>query len=136
MHALEDTGEDQRWDDAHRRQRREIIAMDQVVRPVSYPDLLHEVPMRSSAVAFKNLCYGVRLIAREKKLRDLLEAPAFRCLRKDPDQIKPLFIPFPGWRVVVQEQVLNRRYSFVVPGDEDHAVHSHSSRNKRLLFAL
>jgi hypothetical protein len=92
--------------------------------------------MRNSAVAFKNLCYRVRLVAREKELQDLLEAPACRCPSKDPDQIKPLFIPFPGWRVIAQEQVLDRGYSFVVLGDEDHAVHSQSSRNKRLLFAL
>ena len=38
--------------------------------------------------------------------------------------------------MVAQEQVLNRGYSFVLPGDKDHAVHSHSSRNKLLLFAL
>ena len=38
--------------------------------------------------------------------------------------------------MVAQEQVLNRGYSFVLPGDKDHAVHSHSSRNKLLLLAL
>ena len=38
--------------------------------------------------------------------------------------------------MVTQEQVLNRGYSFVLPGDKDHAVHSHSSRNKLLLLAL
>jgi len=35
-----------------------------------------------------------------------------------------------------QEQVLNRGYGFVMPGDEGHPVHSDSSSDKLLLFAL
>ena len=53
-----------------------------------------------------------------------------------PNEIEPLLIPIPGWRLVAQEQVLNRRYSFVMPGDEGHAVRGHSSRNKLLFVAL
>ena len=87
-------------------------------------------------VAFKHLLDGVRLVSRQKELRDLLETPASGCPSKDPNQIEPLLIPFSGRRVVVQEQVLNRGYSFVVPRDKDHPGHSLSSRNKLLLFAL
>jgi len=87
-------------------------------------------------VAFKHLLDGVRLVSRQKELRDLLEAPACRRPSEDPDQIEPLFIPFSRSSLVAQEQVLNRGYSFVVPRDKDHPGHSLSSRNKLLLFAF